>query len=95
MAELRTLSTNTSAWLSQSEVSRVSRDQTAACDWSARGHLARVQRLAEAGLLPGGEGHAVVDEVEGGHGCDWRLRVTECRVKFGQFMTCHHSGHQL
>ena len=33
------------------------------------GHLARVQRLAEAGLLPGGERHAVVDEVEGGHGC--------------------------
>ena len=59
------------------------------------GHLARVQRLAEAGLLPGGERHAVVDEVEGGHGCGWRLRPTECRVKFGQFMTCHYSGHQL
>ena len=42
------------------------------------GHLARVQRLAEAGLLPGGERHAVVDEVEGGHGCGWRLRPTEC-----------------
>ena len=50
------------------------------------GHLARVQRLAEAGLLPGGERHAVVDEVEGCHGCGRRLRPSECRVKFGQFM---------